>query len=315
MAVRVLCTSASGRHFLALEQYWYGVLDHDGVPRRRFYELKQTGQELNKLERYIVGAGNSYEALIYKSYDDVWSHEIKRHKAGFDYRNLLYAYYKANADLNVTTAVSDREFEKYKVVYMPAHNVVTDKEVKRISEYVENGGTLVLTYRSGTRDYYNNMRTKTVPGAFCELAGIEVSEFATPDEDIKLTGILSGTAKFWCDVIEPENATVLASYAGDYYSGKAAITVNEYGKGRVYYVGCDLDESTLKGFVKYVSDECGIKTTQLPDGVELVRRSGCMFLLNHNEAACDSGIRGRNLLTGEAFDGRLEGYGAYCIEE
>lgn len=72
-------------------------------------------------------------------------HEIKRHKAGFDYRNLLYAYYKANADLNVTTAVSDREFEKYKVVYMPAHNVVTDKEVKRISEYVENGGTLVLT--------------------------------------------------------------------------------------------------------------------------------------------------------------------------
>ena len=159
------------------------------------------------------------------------------------------------------------------------------------------------------------MRTKTVPGAFCELAGIEVSEFATPDEDIKLTGILSGTAKFWCDVIEPENATVLASYAGDYYSGKAAITVNEYGKGRVYYVGCDLDESTLKGFVKYVSDECGIKTTQLPDGVELVRRSGCMFLLNHNEAACDSGIRGKNLLTGETFDGRIEGYGAYCIEE
>ena len=42
-----------------MEQYWYGVLDHDGVPRRRFYEIKKTGHELQKLEKYIVGSNHN----------------------------------------------------------------------------------------------------------------------------------------------------------------------------------------------------------------------------------------------------------------
>lgn len=311
-----------------MEQYWYGVLDHDGIPRRRFYEIKQTGEELKKLEEHIAGVSGDYEALIYKSYDDVWSHEIKRHKAGFDYRNLLYAYYKANSDLNVTAAVSDSDFSKYKVVYMPAHNVVTGREIKKLEEYVENGGMLVLTYRSGTRDYYNNMRATTVPGAFAKLAGIEVSEFSTPDGRVKLEGDIfadgcgiaadedSATGRLWCDIIEPKGAKVLARYAEDYYKGKAAITVNEYGRGKVYYAGCDMDGNTLKTFVKYISEGCGITTSELPEGVELVKRAdGCMFLLNHNRTACETEITGTNMLTGEVFDGRIEGYGAYCIKK
>ena len=224
--------------------------------------------------------------------------------------------------------MSDCDFKKYKVVYMPAHNVVTDKEIKKITEYVENGGTLVLTYRSGTRDYYNNMRTTTVPGAFAGLAGIEVSEFATPDKEVKLEGSIfegmsgddgqdgTATASLWCDVIEPKSAKVLACYAEDYYKGKAAITVNEYGRGKVYYAGCDMDGNTLKTFVKYISEGCGITTSELPEGVELVKRAdGCMFLLNHNRTACETEITGTNMLTGEVFDGRIEGYGAYCIKK
>ncbi len=62
-----------------MEQYWYGVLDHDGVPRRRFYEIQKTGHELQKLEKYIVGSKNKYDALLVKSYDNVWGHDIKRH--------------------------------------------------------------------------------------------------------------------------------------------------------------------------------------------------------------------------------------------
>ena len=65
-----------------------------------------------------------------------------------------------------------------------------------------------------------------------------------------------------------------------------------------------------------MSEECGIATARLPDGVELVKRAdGCMFLLNHSETACETGITGTNILTGEAIDGRIEGYGAYCIKK
>ncbi len=143
-----------------MEQYWYGVLDHDGVPRRRFYEIQRTGRELQRLEQYIVNAKNDYDSLIVKSYDNVWGHEIKRHANKYNYENHLFAFYKANARLNITTAVSRGGYSQYKVVYMPAYNIITEDELDEIKEYVQNGGTLVLSFRSGGRDEYNRVRRR-----------------------------------------------------------------------------------------------------------------------------------------------------------
>ena len=38
------------------EEYWYGVLDHDNVPRARFDDFKQEGQELQKIGPQLVGS-------------------------------------------------------------------------------------------------------------------------------------------------------------------------------------------------------------------------------------------------------------------
>ena len=203
-----------------MEQYWYGLLDHDGIPRRRYYEVKQTGEELKKLSPYILDARNAYDALIVKTYDDVWAHEIKSHSPRFDYRSLLYAYYKANADLNVTTAVSLGNYDRYKVVYMPGYNIVDPLQIQKITEYVQNGGTLVTTFRSGTRDLYNNLRTDTLPGAFRALAGIEVEEFDVPRKSTHIQGLVSSFVSTWCDIIKPVTAKVLCTYSDRYFAGK-----------------------------------------------------------------------------------------------
>ncbi len=296
-----------------MEQYWHGVLDHDGVPRRRFYELVQTGSELQKMENYIVDKKPCYEAMIYRNFDDIWSHEIKRHVAGFDYRDLLYAYYKANAAYNINTAVSNDHFEEYKVVYMPACNVVTEKEIEKAKVYVEKGGTLVLTFRSGTRNKYNNMYPLPMPGLFKELAGIEVEEFDALRKTVSIAGKVKGEAKLWCDVIKTETAEVISCYDSEYYKGKAAITVNTYGKGKVYYVGCDLNEEAMKTLVKLISDNAAIKTFELPEGVEMVKREDSIFLLNHKETETEIPLKGKSLLTGEEFGGRLPGYGVEVL--
>ncbi len=296
-----------------MEQYWYGVLDHDGVPRRRFYELKQTGEELQKLEQYIVGAKNDYDVLIFKSYDDVWAHEIKSHKAGFNYGNLLYAYYKANADLNINTAVSNTNFKDYKIVYMPAHNIIKDEDVTAIEEYVRNGGNLVLTMRSGSRDDYNNIRPMVLPGVFANLAGIEVEEFDALRKSVSITGIINGEANLWCDIITPKNAETISTYAGEYYKGKAAITKNSFGKGKVYYVGCDLNEEAMLALVELISKDCGVECIKLQTGVELIKRGDCRFLMNHTEAEVAVDIEGVNALTGEQFNKFLPGYGVVVL--
>ncbi|MCX7715364.1 MAG: beta-galactosidase [Clostridia bacterium] len=298
-----------------MEQYWYGVLDHDGVPRRRFYEIQKTGEELKKLEKYIVSAKNNYDALIVKSYDNVWGHEIKRHTEKYDYYNLLYSYYKANADLNICTAVSCGDYEKYKVVYMPSYNIVEKEEINKIEEYVKNGGVLVLTFRSGTRNTYNNIVPLPVPGVFAELAGIEVEEFDAPRREVTICGEIDATSKIWCDIIKPVSAKTLCTYGSEYYKGKAAITVNEYEKGKVYYVGCDLDEPAMKKLAALISNAAGIAMIEAPKGIEIIRRDAYTILLNHNEYEVSLPIKGKSLISGKDFDGRLEGYGAEFICE
>lgn len=296
-----------------MEQYWYGILDHDGVPRRRYYEIQKTGAELLRLEKYIRDNENKYDALIVKSYDNAWANSIKRHADKYNYENHLYSFYKANADLNICTAVSKGNYNKYKVVYMPAYNVVEDGEADEIKRYVENGGTLVLTFRSGTRNEYNNVRPIAVPGVFSGLAGIEVTEFDALRRDVVVEGEVSGTASIWCDIIEPKIAGVVSSYGSEYYKGKAAVTVNRVGKGRVYYVGCDLDDNAMKELVELISRSAGIDITDAPENVEIIKRQGYTVVLNHNETAVKVPLTGYDLITETKFDGTLVGCGAAFV--
>ncbi len=302
-----------------MEQYWYGVLDHDGIPGRRFYELQQTGQELQKIEPHLASSSNKYETLIVKSYDNVWGHDIKQHTNRYNYNNLLYSYYKANAHFNIPTAVSRESYEKYKVVYMPSYNIVKTEDEKELSAYVENGGTLVLTFRSGTRDSYNNVMPLTVPGVFSKLAGITVRDFDAlrrPVPVISLSEIedVVGTASIWCDIIDPVTAKPLFVYASEYYKDKPAITVNTYGKGRVYYIGCDLDEQTMLTLVAYISKEANVTMYDLPQGVEMLKRDTCVILLNHNEYEVSLSCSGKSLISDVPFSGILPAYGVEVLE-
>ncbi len=297
-----------------MEQYWYGILDHDGVPRRRYYEIQKTGAELLRLEKYIKDAENKYDALIVKSYDNAWAHDIKRHSDKYNYENHLYSFYKANADLNVCAAVSNGNYDKYKVVYMPAYNVVGDGETEEIKRYVENGGTLVLTFRSGTRNEYNNIRPTAVPSVFAELAGIEAAEFDAPRREVAVGGAVSGKASVWCDIIEPKTARTLCRYESEYYKGKAAVTVNSFGNGKVYYVGCDLDDNALKELVKLISEGAGAEIISAPENVEIIKREGYTIALNYNETAVKVPLTGYDLITETEFRGTLGGYGAAFVK-
>ena len=58
-------------------------------------------------------------------------HDIKLHAQNYNYENHLYSFYKANCDLNINTAVSNGKYEDYKIVYMPAYNIVTDAEKEK----------------------------------------------------------------------------------------------------------------------------------------------------------------------------------------
>lgn len=301
-----------------MEQYWLGVVDHDGIPRRRFFEISQTGEELHRLSPMLVNAKNNTDVLIVKSYEEVWGHKIKSHIDGFDYRKLLQQYYTANNHIgtNPVCGSVDMINSNYKVVYMPAYSIVSDELRIKLEEYVSNGGTLVLTYRSGIKDSNNNMVTSTLPGQLRNLAGITVTEF----DSSPVTTYISdnfGTASLWRDIIEADTAQVKAVYESEFYKGTPAITVNNYGKGKVWYIACDLEDIALERLVKLISDDSKADYIPHPDGTEIIKRSSNEFdylmLLNYTDTPKDMGITGKSVINKNEFDGILKAYGVEII--
>lgn len=277
------------------EQYWYGVLDHDGVPRRRHREVKEVGAELTRLSDLIVGATSPAEVALVKSYDNLWSHRITPHNSKFDYNGQLIAWYDALSyhqhTVDVTGAHAD--FGRYRAVFLPAFDLTTDEFGRKCEEYVRQGGILVVTFRSGTRNDNNRMTDQTLPGVFRDLAGTELEEFDSIGGFGRRVGVDGafgpGTASVWCDILAPTGAEVLARYQAGFYAGKPAVTVNRFGQGLVYYVGCDLDEPAMDRLVGRILEGIPADTplTARVKGVEVaVRTQGTLHwyvVMNHND--------------------------------
>ena len=284
------------------EQYWYGILDHDGQPRRRYDEISGVGTELAKLSDELDGTSYPADVLLYRSFDNLWSQRFQPHADGLSYEAELQEWHNAlsafGAQIDVGMLPSDRT--PYRLVVAPLLNLTTPDMEQRISDYVHRGGTLVLTFRSGTREWTNAMRDSAIPGPFAEMAGITVEDFdalsAARTVGVKGSGI-AGTARLWVDVVEPASSDVevVATYGEGYYAGRAAITSRRLGNGTVVYVGCDLDAATLRDLAASIAREAGVFSArkrlvgEAPDTVELVLRSGgrydgraVLFLLNHD---------------------------------
>jgi beta-galactosidase len=310
------------------EQYWHGILDHDGIPRRRFEEIKQTGEEMVRLGSLLDGSENPSEVCLIKSYENLWSHGIQPHSKGFDYNDLLKKYYQVlcRKNMNVDVTSIDSDLDNYKLLIMPAFNLIDEKQTKKISNFVKKGGVLVVTFRSGTRNRNNVMSTESLPGNFRDLAGIRVTEFnaLSQGESVSVKGMtMTGCSQIWNDIIELDSAQSLAEYEEEYYMNQPAITVNDYGKGSVFYIGCDLDESGLEELFTHIFTRAAIKPNGLgiPWGVELVRRvkkgEEYFILMNHNhkEIVISLGRNYRNRLTGVDLQEQitLPAYGVLVI--
>lgn len=312
------------------EQYWHGLLDHDGTGRRRYREVAALGKELAELKDLFVGAQNVSRVALIKSYDNAWSHRAQPHSASFDYNRLLQDYYTALRASRVAVDVTgvETDFSPYRLVLMPAFNLMTPAILEKCRTYVQNGGHLLVTFRSGTRNWDNSMTELPAPGYFAGLAGVTLEEYdaLSRGRQVAVRGEnLQGTASVWCDVLSCQGAVPLASYASHYYAGAPAVTAHAVGAGKVYYVGCDLDAQGLKQLLGQVLTDAGAapEYPAPPSGVEIVakEKAGKRYLvaLNHMPEPAEIPLEGRytELLSRRTAEQKwtLEGYGVVILQE
>ena len=305
---------------MGTEQYWHGLLPHSGQPGRYFREVEAFMKQYAPLLREMQGALPQAEVAILRSYEQEYAFQIQPHHPQHRYTQHLMTYYKAlhRANVPVDFVGEHHDWSGYKVLIAPLQFLMTPSLSEKLHAFVENGGQLVLTWRTGVKDESNLCHTDMpVPCLVDDLCGLQLAEYdclRDTDGAVLWEGERLACSQ-WCDVVEVTTARPVAVYGHEFYAGTPAITCNEFGAGKCWYVGTTLSDALADRMVAALLASADIAPLMdTPHGVEAVRRvkggKTWLFLLNHN--ACPETVAlpaGFTPWDGAPWAGQLEAHG------
>jgi beta-galactosidase len=310
---------------IGVEKFYGGVLTHDGRGNNRVYqEISQIGEEIKLLAPALRGTKVTADVAILYSHDNAWTLKLPMQPTKlFNYREHVQLFHTAFHDRNVPVDFCrpTEDLSKYKVVVAPSLHMLADGEADLLKLYVQNGGTLIVTCNTGLVDEHHIVPDGGIPNQLTDLLGIEVMEFdpIQKDEENHLTfkgGFPTShlhPARVWCDLIDAKEAQVLATFSKDFYAGRPAMTINNFGNGKAIYLGFISHQYFYYDLVAYLRQMCNLfPLIKVPDTVEVsMRQNGdtkIFFLLNHQ----NSPVRLQfykpmhDFLTGQTFSGNYD---------
>jgi beta-galactosidase len=271
------------------ETYWKGVLSHDLEPNRAYAEVSRTAHELEKIGPHLVGLQIHNQVAI------LWSRD-SQNAIGFmpftstgpqwsfgppsaDYSSLVQQLHRSLYNLNVGTDFvfpTTQDFSAYKLLIVPALYIADDALLQRISDYVKNGGHVVMTFKSGFANENSAVRWVRAPGPLREAAGFSYQEFSNLEHPLPLKDdpFHAGDAnkvEHWTEFIMPEHAKPLAYYDHPFFGKWPAITENQFGSGSLLYEGTYLSDALQTAVLKRAVEQAGLANSdqQLPPAVHV----------------------------------------------
>lgn len=266
------------------------IVGPDGKPLPVYGEVQQIGRDFAKASPALKGTTPISPVAILQDYPSRWAIDFQLHHKDYDQIEVLLDYYQPLKDaLGAVDMVEAAEapLARYKLVVAPSLNVITDATAKRLTDYVQGGGHLILGPRSGMKDEYNRLDTVRQPGPLATLLGGQVEQYYALDEEI---AVGSGKAGIWAELLSTSSpdTQVLLRYgkANGWLDGKPAVISRKVGKGRITYVGALVDDAVMKGLIDSALNDAAVtRDFAVPADVELMTREGdgkrIVILVNH----------------------------------
>lgn len=265
------------------EQLNYAIVDADGIPRRRFHEVKSAAQDIKRLDDVLNNSRIINEVAICVDYDVLWALRIKPISRDFRYLNFCQEIYHELLKLGVGVDVIsyNQDIDKYKAVIVPTPTVMSEEFKNRLKQYVKNGGVLLSTFLAGLKNEYNTGISQSLPCGMTALFGIRVGE-VEPVVERTVSRIslqqgnseIIGTNKYWTETLEENGAEIIGVYEDTFRKGIGVISKNSYGHGKAYYLGTGLVSDLLSEFLKVIVQDGQVTQVpfQIEDGVEIIVR-------------------------------------------
>ncbi len=269
-----------------MEKFHGAVVDHEGSENtREFREVAELGALMAKLDE-VVGTSVQPEVALIQDWENGWAiREGARIYLGenIKYRQECAAHYHPFWESGVPMDIVDQDCElnTYKLVLAPMSYMMKKGFAERLSNYIKNGGTVVMTYWSGVVDESDLCHLGGVPGeGLRKVFGVweEESQSYYPNESVGVSMAKENPLKIQgdfkaidtCSIIHAEGSEVLANYTSDYFKDSPAMTLNKYGEGKAYYIAARMQHDFLTSFYDRLIAELSLKRaikTDLPAGV------------------------------------------------
>jgi len=286
------------------EQYWHGLLGHDGKGLRRYREAAQTAADLHKLANALEGTTVQAQVAIIYDYDSLWAVRIQPGYAANNYHAAMDRLYRAlnRAGVAVDFIRPNDDFSPYKAIFAPDLYVLPDAVAQSLSNYVQNGGVLLADSRTGVKDETGLCHARTLPGLLGDALGIVIEEYESLEHswgrgsefEYEVVGrdAFAGTytATQTAEWVQPTTAEMLVGYTAWHMQDFAALTRNRFGRGWGYFTGTVIKEEPFYDLlIADILQKAHVDTLHMPEGVEAALRQGngkkLLFLINHTETA------------------------------
>ena len=289
----------------ACETYWKGILSHDFQENATYREACIIGNEFARLGKHLVNLKKKNEVAVLVSNEALTAlnwFRIQEQAPGADAKSIYYndvmrwmydTLYHMNIECDFIWPESEN-LDQYKAIIVPALYAAPDELLIRLNQYVENGGTLIASFKTAFANENVKVSHEVQPHILSNCFGVHYDQFTFP-KNVGLTGevILKKTdqkgnahpaANVFMELLVSEGAEVLASYEHYNWKDYAAITRNHYGKGEAVYIGCMTDEETLKSVYKAVLPEADVEIPEyhypiiVRKGLNDLGKTVCYFL-------------------------------------
>lgn len=304
------CTYRFDRPTYGGELYHYGIMDPDGVtPSLGGKEYIQAGKEIASLKKLFNPKANlpadvaARKVAILWNQDNLWDLQNYPHTNQWDTWEHVYRYFSAakrsGAPIDFVSEDIVLDPTKYPTAIAPAYQLVDAKLVARWRTYVEQGGHLILSCRSGQKDRSGQLWEGPYIDPLRNLIGANLDYYDQLPNNATSTLAFAGKDfnwNNWGEILSPHTkptygspAQVWGQHTSQFYAGKAGVIHRKVGKGSVTYNGTDSDDGELElAVLQKVYAERNIKAENLKPYFFKEWRDGFWVAVNYTSEDQDA---------------------------